>query len=200
MTQDTPPEVSTRDALIQAGMALLAEGGPEALTLRRAAARAGVSHAAPAHHFKGLRGLQTAIAIRAFADFNRAMITHRDAAADTPFDRLAGICDGYLAFVDGQEGLFHLMFTAAEVDRDDPDFRAGATRAYGLLRAGCAPFTGGADLVFEGAVWSAVHGYATLGFTRKRGQAGGENPPPFRALLRLIVPDRPDHLGPVSAK
>ncbi|WP_141215717.1 TetR/AcrR family transcriptional regulator, partial [Hahella sp. CCB-MM4] len=80
MTRDTP---STRDALIEAGLSLLIEGGPEGLTLRRAAARAGVSHAAPAHHFNGLPGLQTAIATRAFALFTVTMISHRDAAEPT---------------------------------------------------------------------------------------------------------------------
>ena len=50
-----------RQALVAAGIELLDEGGLAALTLRRCAARAGVSHAAPAHHFKGLRGLLTAI-------------------------------------------------------------------------------------------------------------------------------------------
>ena len=51
-----------REALITAGVGLLNEGGLSALTLRKCAARAGVSHAAPAYHFKGLNGLLTAIA------------------------------------------------------------------------------------------------------------------------------------------
>ena len=58
-----------RSALIDSGLALLANEGLAGLTLRRAAAAAGVSHAAPAHHFDGLPGLLTAIAARAFQLF-----------------------------------------------------------------------------------------------------------------------------------
>jgi AcrR family transcriptional regulator len=55
-----------REALINAGLLLLKEDGLDGLTLRRAAARAGVSHAAPAHHFSGKQGLVAAIAARGF--------------------------------------------------------------------------------------------------------------------------------------
>ena len=63
-----------REALIIAGLELMEEGGPDALTLRKCAKRAGVSHAAPAHHFNGLTGLKAAIVARGhrlFSDFIR---------------------------------------------------------------------------------------------------------------------------------
>ena len=63
-----------RRALIDAGLALLTEGGTSALTLRGCAARAGVSHAAPAHHFDGLDGLRVAIAEEGFDRFRRRML------------------------------------------------------------------------------------------------------------------------------
>ena len=109
-----------REALIVAAMALLTEGGIAGLTLRRAAARAGVSHAAPAHHFNGLPGLLTAIAARAFCQFGDAMELARATADPAPFAQLAGICTGYLDFATRHAGIFHLMFVSAEVDRDDP--------------------------------------------------------------------------------
>lgn len=184
MTQDLP---STRDALIDAGLSLLIEGGPEGLTLRRAAARAGVSHAAPAHHFKGLPGLQTAIATRAYTLFTEAMATRRDASGPAPFDRLLGICEGYLDFATERAGLFHVMFNCPDLDYADPALQIESGKAYAVLREGCLPFTGAADLVTEGLVWASVHGYAMLGFRHRDGQAGGENPPPFRDLLVRIL-------------
>ena len=63
-----PPKY-LRVALVDAGLALLAIEGLAGLTLRACAARAGVSHAAPAHHFAGLPGLLTAIAARGFGIF-----------------------------------------------------------------------------------------------------------------------------------
>lgn len=158
----TPP--SLREALIDAGLALLAEGGASALTLRRAAARAGVSHAAPAHHFAGLPGLMTAMAVRAYDSFAAALARGRAAAEDDPVARLHGLCRGYLDFAEGNAGLFHLLFVATEPDRGDADLGRASSAAYGLLRETCAPLTGGIpDVVFEVGVWSLVHGYALLG-------------------------------------
>ena len=50
-----------RAALLRAAEAELNEAGIEAFSLRRVAKRAGVSHAAPAHHFRDVRGLLTAL-------------------------------------------------------------------------------------------------------------------------------------------
>lgn len=179
---------SLRDALINAGIALLNEGGPEGLTLRRAAARAGVSHAAPAHHFAGLAGLQTAIATRAFALFSDAMERRQRIAAPDPVSRLQGICDGYLDFAATHGGLFHLMFNTPDIDHCDPDLMAQSARAYGVLREGCLPFCGGQpDPVLEAAVWAMVHGYAALSLDKPRAQAGGAEPPPFAAVLKRLL-------------
>ncbi|WP_334192520.1 TetR/AcrR family transcriptional regulator [Pararhodobacter sp.] len=178
--------LSTRDALIEAGLSLLIEGGAEGLTLRRAAARAGVSHAAPAHHFKGLPGLHTAIASRAFALFTEAMLRRRAAAENRPFARLLAICDGYLDFARDSAGLFHVMFACPDLDPRDPDLAAQSARAYDVLREGCLPFSGGTpDPVLEGLVWSSVHGYALLG-PSVNAEA------PFAAVLaRIVPPDAP---------
>ena len=51
-------------ALLRAAEAELAENGIESFSLRAVAKRAGVSHGAPAHHFKDAKGLLTALAQR----------------------------------------------------------------------------------------------------------------------------------------
>ena len=130
-----------RQALIDAGFSLLSEGGRAALTLRQAAARAGVSHAAPAHHFDGLPGLLTAIAAQAFARFTALMIAARDQAGPEPFDRLNGICAGYIAFANAHAGMFDLMFNAGDIQRADPDLQIQSFAAYSVLRDACLPET-----------------------------------------------------------
>src|SRR5438552_2670358 len=50
-----------RNALIQAGLELLAESGAAALDLRKVARKAGVSHAAPYRHFADKQALIAAI-------------------------------------------------------------------------------------------------------------------------------------------
>ena len=53
-----------RRALLAAALEAVGEVGPAALSLRDLARRAGVSHAAPAHHFGDKAGLLTALAAR----------------------------------------------------------------------------------------------------------------------------------------
>ena len=172
-----------------AGIELLQEGGPAALTLRRAAARAKVSHAAPAWHFDGLPGLLTAIAAHAFRIFKDEMVKARDALPATPFERLAGICRGYMSFAEDNGGLFHVMFVAAEVERSDPDFAEAANAAYQILSEACAPYADPArPEQTEVAVWSLVHGYVQLGFASPASVARHQKDPlDFDAMLRQLV-------------
>lgn len=182
-----PARGTGRAALVAAGIALLDESGPEGLTLRRVAARAGVSHAAPAHHFTGLAGLLTAIATEAFALFSAAMEARRDAAA--PQDALQAVCAGYLDFAASHAGLFHVMFSYPDVQREDPAFQAASGHAYGILRAACAPHARGVqpDPAFEFAVWSMVHGYAMLGFAAPDACSLEGPVPRFAKLLQQVT-------------
>src|SRR5215467_13991994 len=54
--------------LVTAAEQILSEKGVEGFTLREAARRAGVSPAAPAHHFKDATGLLTGVATLGFAE------------------------------------------------------------------------------------------------------------------------------------
>lgn len=174
-----------RDALIEAGLALLDEGGSEGLTLRRAAARVGVSHAAPAHHFDGLQGLLAAIAERGFEMFLSHLEKADPGPESPPFRRLVMTNLGYLDFADRHPALFRLMFT--EIEHAAPGLRQAAGRCYDLLRANCRPLCGDRDPVaLETAVWALTHGYATLGMTRARPTAPAAAPD-YETLLRLLV-------------
>jgi AcrR family transcriptional regulator len=187
------PVQPLRDTLIEAGIALLDEGGMPALTLRRAAARAGVSHAAPAHHFAGLPGLLTAMAGRAFDLFVQAMQAKIAAAPEAPRDRLLATCQGYLDFATNHAGLFHVMFVSPEVDRGAAEVMPQAALAYQLLRQACLPFApdGAPDAGLELAVWSMVHGYAVLRLGHAP-SAGGPvaGPVPFATCLDLLLAGR----------
>ncbi|GHC61529.1 TetR/AcrR family transcriptional regulator [Neogemmobacter tilapiae] len=187
------PPLSTRDRLIDAGLELLLEGGTEALTWRKTAARAGVSHAAPAHYFSALPDLLTAIAARAFDRFSAEMILARDRAGPNPRARLHGICQGYLAFAATHAGVFHIMFTESTVNRTDEDFGRASTQSYLILRDCCAPFCTPDDREeLEFAVWSSVHGYAMLGLQSPDAQKRRaiSNIPPFATLLEKILAGR----------
>src|SRR5580658_1909495 len=62
-----------KDQLVAAAEAIILERGVDGFTLREAARRAGVSPAAPAHHFKDASGLLAEVAMRGFQDFGDAL-------------------------------------------------------------------------------------------------------------------------------
>src|SRR3954467_7185882 len=63
-----------REALLQAAERVLERDGLAGLTLRAVAREAGVSHAAPTHHFGDLTGLVSELAAIGFRQFNAAMV------------------------------------------------------------------------------------------------------------------------------
>ncbi len=156
-----------REALIVAGIELLNEGGLQALTLRKCAARANVSHAAPAHHFEGINGLLGAIVGRGFEQFASAMVSEREKSAADPYSILCAICRGYLNFAIANEALFNLMFSVQMQNLEEKEIRSDLPAAYQVLRDACLPFKHGANGAAgtELMVWSLVHGFAQL--TRK---------------------------------
>ena len=180
-----------REALINAGLELMEEGGPDALTLRKCAKRAGVSHAAPAHHFNGLTGLKAAIVARGHRLFSDSMRRAGAKAAKTPHAQLAAICDGYITFSRHHTAVFKFMFQTHDVDHDLLDditrneLECESSTSYEILRTACAPFEHGqADsLGTEIMVWSMVHGYATLFCDVPKNPAPPQTIPEFSQIL-----------------
>lgn len=156
-----------RAALIEAGISLLDEVGWDGMSLRACAARAGVSHAAPAHHFGNLKGLQTALGVVAFTRFEKAMADAQAAASPDPKAQLRAAGEGYVRFATAHPGLFRLMFGGATLDRTDAALADAQDRAYDRLGRTVAPFlpeNAGPedDHRLRLAVWSLAHGYAHL--------------------------------------
>src|SRR4051812_26394436 len=73
-----------KNALIQAAQALLAERGADDFSLREVARRAGVSPAAPAHHFGDAQGLLTAVATLAFEELTQVLRAGHARGGDDP--------------------------------------------------------------------------------------------------------------------
>ncbi len=168
-------------------MELLAEHGAAGLTLRRCAARAGVSHAAPAHHFDGLDGLLTTIAARGFILFTELMVREREKSDSDPRQRLLAICRGYLTFAENNRSLYNLMFSSERVNYCDSHLNEASVAAYQVLADGCSPFkhgSGGAAGT-EIMIWSLLHGFA--GLSQKVREADNQHPME-RIRLEDIIP------------
>jgi AcrR family transcriptional regulator len=156
-----------RKALLVAAETELAEKGLEGFTLRGCAKRAGVSHAAPAHHFKDANALLTALAAEGYERFTATM-RKRQAAAISAYDRLLGSGLGYLDFAQANPGLFRLMFSSQRPDFSDADLGESAFRAFSVLTdavrdlTGADPFKDKTAMLDAMAAWSVVHGLAHL--------------------------------------
>src|SRR5271154_1132897 len=102
-----------RDALVRAGRTILEEDGLAVLSLRRVARTAGVSPAAPYHHFADKQALLDAVATQGFDALTSAMET-RMAKETDPDARLDASGVGYVVFAVENPALFRLMFGARE--------------------------------------------------------------------------------------
>ncbi len=160
------------EALLAAGVELARVGGPDAVVLREAARRAGVSATAAYRHFDGQTALQQAVkeyALEVLSEHMQAAAAQAGAAADTrpaSVVRLEAIGRAYLSFALNERGLFRTfciglpMPEGVSLDSDQPAFGVltqalDAMTADGLL----APEI---RLTAPLAAWSAVHGLAIL--------------------------------------
>ncbi len=151
-------------ALLAAAATLIEEAGPEAFTLRACARRAGVSHAAPAHHFRDRAGLLSAYTATVFDDFTAAMQGRLESAGDDAFLRLKAIGRAYIDFARARPGAFRLMFRAELLDMEHQALKDAADRSFGVLAMTVAALVPDPARVQPLAVmtWSMVHGFATL--------------------------------------
>lgn len=152
-----------REALVAAGAEVLADRGIEGFSLREAARRAGVSAAAPSHHFGDARGLLTAIATAAFLDLGAALDTADHDAAAAGGDRGRALLRAYLDFAMGNPDRFDLIWRRRLLDTNDPAFVAASTdtvaKLHRIVRETAGPE---ADPGAATVVWAAVHGLARL--------------------------------------
>ena len=159
-------------ALLAAVDEVVRERSAAALTLREVARRAGVSHAAPAHHFGDKAGLLTAYATEGLAEVATRMAAagaERSATgADDGASALRRLAETYVAFAVEQPARFTVMFSSEQLHTDDARYRAASASAFEQLYAAVLDLR--PDLTRDDpellhaatAAWSTVHGLATL--------------------------------------
>ncbi|OBA84972.1 TetR family transcriptional regulator [Mycobacteriaceae bacterium 1482268.1] len=144
--------------ILSEAAALVAERGADGLSLRELARAAGVSHAAPAHHFTDRRGLFTALATEGFG-----MLA--DALAGARPDFLEAAL-AYVRFAIDHPGHYAVMFDKSLYDADDPALVAAETAAGAELAAGVRtlhdPRAKDDPKAAALAAWSLVHGFSLL--------------------------------------
>jgi AcrR family transcriptional regulator len=170
-----------RRAVLDAAVHQVETVGAANLSMREIARLAGVSHAAPAHHFKDKAGIFTAIAVEGFQ-----LITAAISPVAGPPD---GFLQGGLAYVQfaiEHPGHFDVMFRPDLYRLDDPQLVEARDAAFRLLHD-TARAALGADpterevtgLVVAG--WSLTHGFATLWLNANLQDRVGDDPAAFAA-------------------
>jgi AcrR family transcriptional regulator len=161
---------------------LVAERGAERVSLRELARSAGVSHAAPAHHFTDRRGLFTALATQGFQLLAEALIGAR---GDFTAAALA-----YVRFAIEHPGHYQVMFNKSLLDTADPELAAAEAAAGDELSRGVATLRDsnaradptGARL----AAWSLVHGFSML-WLNDAVNAQVRQTDPMEAVMRIAT-------------
>jgi AcrR family transcriptional regulator len=137
---------------------LVGDQGADGVSLRQLARKAGVSHAAPAHHFTDRRGLFTALAAEGFWLLCNALTAARGDFADAAL--------AYVRFAIEHPGHYAVMFDRSLVNPADHELTAAKAAAGAELSRGVATLVdprakadpAGAEL----AAWSLVHGFSML--------------------------------------
>ena len=186
-----------RSALLAAAEGLLAERGVEGFSLRETARRAGVSPAAPKHHFRDTRALLTAIATLAFEDLAaRLQAASSDAGIDRSL-RIRAQGKAYVRFAVDQRARFDLMWRVPLLGAADEGYCRAGDQAFAALDSlvrgeNAEPLEhGDPRLAPSIACWSTVHGFARLALD---GTFGLEEDDIARAIDQLL----PEVLGHLS--
>jgi AcrR family transcriptional regulator len=159
-----------RDALLEAAERVLERDGLSGLTLRAVAREAGVSHAAPTHHFGDLTGLVSELAAIGFRQFNTAMAA-AGATGSSPMETASARAKAYVAYAQAHPGMYGLMFRTERLDMTRPSLCEAAKASF----AGLAGAIGASrhEQIAEEALsldqaaaiaraWSLVHGFTML--------------------------------------
>lgn len=158
-----------KNALIAAGLDILAKEGSGALSLRSVAQKVGVSHAAPYAHFADKQALIAEISTEGYRRLYEAI---RAAAAQHEHDPARQLVEAAWAYVSfALEDPEHFKVTLSgvvEKEKDYPAFVEVSKKSFALVvdivqacqRKGVLP-KGAPDLVAVG-VWSLMHGLVSL--------------------------------------
>jgi AcrR family transcriptional regulator len=157
------------EALLQAAETILERDGLQGLTLRAAAREAGVSHAAPTHHFGDMSGLLSELAASGFRKFGAALGAAA-AAKKSAGERMDAMGEAYVMFACEHPSMFLLMFRSERLDVARPALHEAMQESFGLLMRGVsARHEGEAQAAPPLAIlaeivraWSMVHGFAML--------------------------------------
>lgn len=191
--RDTYHHGDLRSALLKAAESVLAETGIEGFSLRRVAREVGVSHSAPAHHFKDSTGLLDALATEGFRQFLEAMEAEQAKVGPDPQDRLLASGRGYVRFAEASPTLLLLMFGGNNFSDPSLDLQKASEASFQHLvdarnAARGAAVAEGIDAMADViAIWALVHGLSSLLVSGRLGPLECYDADEREAFIRRVI-------------
>ena len=157
--------------LVEAALDAIEELGLERLSLRAVAERAGVSAAAPYHHFKSKEDLVASAAVSATREFNEQLKSAACSIAE-PRQQLSALGIAYVRYASKRPRMFRLIQGPYLTGEKEPPELAGERAiTFSILFAaiqGCLPKAGEqAQRQAFASAWSLVHGLSVLCIDRR---------------------------------
>ena len=188
--------------MLRAAAEELAEKGVEGFTLRSTARRAGVSHAAPAHHFGDVTGLLTEVAIDAFGGLAKSIDRQVEKAGPGTIEHPVAVALGYVFFAIASPAEFALMFRNERLDTNRSDLRTAGNTAFMSAVTAVAAYYKSQDPMADPilvrrvvGLWSLSQGLATLLIAGQLGPLDqGEK------IARALLPDMVREMFGVEAQ
>jgi AcrR family transcriptional regulator len=158
-----------KNALIKAGADILSREGVSALSLRKVAQKAGVSHAAPYAHFTDKQALIAAISTEGYKKLYEQIAQAAEQHRSDPLRRFVEASWAYIQFALDEPDQFKVTLSGMiEKEQDYPAFVETAKQTFALVvdivaqcqQAGILR-RGAPDLAAVSA-WSLIHGFVTL--------------------------------------
>ena len=156
-----------KNALIKAGVEILAKEGVSGLSLRKVALRAGVSHSAPYSHFVDKQALIAAISTEGFRQLYERMNAVAEEYKSMPEKQLVEVAWAYVQFAMDDPDRFKVMFSGV-LEKEYTEFVAESQRNFQLVRMiieanqASGKLRGGPSELVALSAWGGVHGFVML--------------------------------------
>ena len=158
-----------KNALIKAGVEILAKDGVIGLSLRKVAMKAGVSHAAPYAHFADKQALIAAISTEGFRQLYERVSGVAEKYRSQPEKQLTEAAWAYVQFAMDDRDRFKVMFSGVlEKEKDYPDFVAESQRNFQLVKSiveanqASGRLRSGDSALVALSTWGIIHGFLML--------------------------------------
>lgn len=194
-SKDTYHHGDLRRALMDRALRVIADKGLAGLSLREVAAAAGVSHAAPYHHFADKAALVRALGYEGLRLLDERMAVAEAAAGDDPGERLIAIGLAYVFFAAERPAYFEVMGSPDMAGPHEPEQQEEHGETWERLVHGVVAcqqagrLTAGDPTVVAVGLWSLVQGLAQLwrtGPLPSLPQASGGLAPLADSVLRAM--------------